>query len=110
LIFRYLNNFKKIHFNLANYELNGKQVDSLKKSKPFSILTLKEKNGKTTKLRMFRIKRKEPQKNEFSEVLTSDDMDNFWCEINGKELVKCQYFIFNSILIGDAYFPELNRN
>jgi hypothetical protein len=110
MIFRYLQNFKKIHFNLANYELNQKQVDSLKQSKPFSILTLKEKNGKTTRLRMFRIKRKEAQKNEFAEVLTSDDMDSFWCEINGKDLVKCQYFVFNSILIGEAYFPELNSN
>jgi hypothetical protein len=110
MIFRYLQNFKKIHFNLANYELNSKQVDSLKRTKPFSILTLKEKNGKITKLRMFRIKRKEAQKSEFAEVLTSDDMDNFWCEINGKDLVKCQYFVFNSILIGEAYFPELNSN
>jgi uncharacterized protein YegJ (DUF2314 family) len=70
---------------------------------------MKEKNGTTTKLRMFKIKAKEPQKNEFAEVMTADDMDNFWCEINGKDLVKCQFFVFNSILIGEAYFPELNR-
>jgi hypothetical protein len=109
MVFRYLQNFKKIHYNLANYELNKTQVDSLKRTKPFSILTMKEKNGTTTKLRMFKIKAKEPQKNEFAEVMTADDMDNFWCEINGKDLVKCQFFVFNSILIGEAYFPELNR-
>lgn len=109
MIFRYLQNFKKVHYNLANFELNNKQVDSLKKSKPFSILTLKEKNGTTTRLRMFKIKSKAPQQNECAEVMTSDDMDNFWCEINGKDIVKCQYFVFNSILIGEAYFPELNR-
>jgi hypothetical protein len=109
MVFRYLQNFKKIHYNLANYELTKKQVDSLKLTKPFSILTLKEKNGTTTKLRMFKIKAKEPQKNEFAEVMTADDMDNFWCEINGKDLVKCQFFVFNPILIGEAYFPELNK-
>jgi hypothetical protein len=109
MVFRYLQNFKKIHYNLANYELNKRQVDSLKQTKPFSILTLKEKNGTITKLRMFKIKRKEPQQNEFAEIMTADDMDNFWCEINGKDLVKCQYFVFNSILIGEAYFPELNK-
>jgi hypothetical protein len=109
MVFRYLQNFKKIHYNLANYELTKKQVDSLKLTKPFSILTLKEKNGTTTKLRMFKIKAKEPQKNEFAEVMTADDMDNFWCEINGKELVKCQFFVFNPILIGEVYFPELNK-
>jgi hypothetical protein len=109
MVFRYLQNFKKIHYNLANYELTKKQVDSLKLTKPFSILTLREKNGTTTKLRMFKIKAKEPQKNEFAEVMTADDMDNFWCEINGKDLVKCQFFVFNPILIGEAYFPELNK-
>lgn len=109
MVFRYLQNFKKIHYNLANYELTKKQVDSLKLTKPFSILTLKEKNGTTTKLRMFKIKAKEPQKNEFAEVMTADDMDNFWCEINGKDLVKCQFFVFNPILIGEAYFPEINK-
>jgi hypothetical protein len=109
MIFRYLQNFKKIHYNLANYELNKTKVEALKKSKPFTILTLKETNGTSTKLRMFRIKAKNPQKNEFGEVMTSDDMDNFWCEINGKDLVKCQYFVFNSILLGEVYFPELNK-
>jgi hypothetical protein len=109
MIFRYLQNFKKIHYNLANYELNKKQVDSVKQSKPFSILTLKEKNGSVTKLRMFKMKSKAPQQTDFAEVMTADDMDNFWCEINGQDLVKCQYFVFNSILIGEAYFPELNR-
>ena len=109
MIFRYLQNFKKIHYNLANYELNKTQVETLKRSKPFSILTLREKGGNVTKLRMFRIKSKTQQKSEFGEVMTSDDMDNFWCEINGKDLVKCQYFVFNSILLGEVYFPELNK-
>ena len=109
MIFRYLQNFKKIHYNLANYELNKTKVEALKKSKPFTILTLKETNGTTTKLRMFRIKSNTPQKSEFGEDMTSDDKDLFWCEINGKDLVKCQYFVFNSILLGEVYFPELNK-
>ena len=109
MIFRYLQNFKKIHYNLANYELNKTKVETLKKSKPFTILTLKETNGTTTKLRMFRIKSNTPQKSEFGEDMTSDDKDLFWCEINGKDLVKCQYFVFNSILLGEVYFPELNK-
>jgi len=42
-VLRYLQNYSKIHFNLANYELNKNQIDSLKKTTPFATLKLTEK-------------------------------------------------------------------
>ena len=104
MIFSYLNNFKKIHFEGPNYELKKKQVDSLKRTTPFVILTLTETNKKKTTLKMFRIKTDEPQQNEFG-VMEDADMDRFWCVMPNGELVKCQYFALNPILLGHIYFP-----
>jgi hypothetical protein len=104
MIYRYLQNYKKIHFELANYELNREQIDSLKRSTPFAVLTVDETSGKSTKLRMFRIKSDIEQRNEFGAIVQMD-MNKFWCELPNGELVKCQYFVFNEILLGHVYFP-----
>jgi len=105
-IYRYLQGYKKIHFELANYELSKKQCDSLKRTTPFCVLTVKEKQGKTTKLRMFKITSKEPQRNEFGEM-ENMDMNKFWCELPSGELVKCQYFVFNPLIMGHVFFPGM---
>ena len=110
MIYKYLQLFKKVHFNEANYILNPQQVDSVKQSQPFATLELIEKSGKTTKLKMFKIpiKQNANQINEAMEVVEMD-MDNFWCELKNGELVKCQFNdIFKKILQGQVYFPEMN--
>jgi hypothetical protein len=104
MIFRYLQKFKKIHFELANFELNDRQIDSMKRTRPFAVMTVKETSGKTTKLRMFRIQSDFEQRNEFGEIVDID-MNKFWCELPDGQLVKCQYFVFNEILLGHVYFP-----
>jgi hypothetical protein len=32
-------------------------------------------------------------------------MNKFWCELPTGELVKCQYFVFNPLILGHIYFP-----
>lgn len=108
MAFRYLKNFEKIHFNVPNYELNNKQVDSVKKSKPFCLLTLSETNHKITKLRMFKIATDKSQMNDFG-VKENTDADKFWCELSNGEMVKCQFYALNPILMGNIYFPVLNQ-
>lgn len=105
-IYRYLQGYKKIHFELGNYELTKKQCDSLKKTSPFCILQVKENSGKSTKLRMFKIAVKEAQRNEFGEM-ENMDMNKFWCQLPSGELVKCQYFVFNPLIMGHVYFPAM---
>jgi hypothetical protein len=105
-IFRYLQGYRKVHFELANYELNKKQCDSLKKTSPFCILSVKETSGKSTKLRMFRISSTIPQRNEFGETVDMD-MNKFWCELPNGDLVKCQYFTFNPLILGHVFFPAM---
>jgi len=107
-VFRYLQVYKKIHFDNANYELNKKQIDSLKKTTPFCVLRLKERKGKFHKLRMFRIPSIESQRNEFGELVNMD-MNKFWCQLTNGEIVKCQYFTFNQIILGHVYFPAMEE-
>ena len=107
-IFRYLQGFQKVHFELANYEMNKKQCDSLKKTIPFCILSVKETSGKSTKLRMFRIASSTPQRNEFGETVDMD-MNKFWCQLPNGDLVKCQYFTFNPLILGHVFFPAMEK-
>ncbi|MCH2231952.1 MAG: hypothetical protein MK105_16570 [Crocinitomicaceae bacterium] len=104
MIFRYLNNYKKIHFDIANYELPPEKVDSMKSTTPFCELTLTETNGTSTKLNCFRIKLSEYTTEglvEYHDI----DKDRFWIELPSGEMVKCQYFVFNPLFYGHIYFP-----
>lgn len=105
-LYRYLHNYKKIHFDLPNYELSPEQCDSLKSTQPFCEMNLKEINGRSKHLKMYRIQSEEPQRNEFGE-LVNIDMNKFWCELPDGSLVKCQYHVFNPLLFGHIYFPNL---
>ena len=105
-IYRYLHNYKKIHFDIANYILSETECDSLKATEPFAEITLDEKSGKQTHLRLYRIKADEPQRNEFGELVNMD-MNKFWCALPSGEIVKCQYHVFNPLLFGHIYFSAL---
>ena len=105
-VYRYLHNYKKIHFDIANYILSETECDSLKATEPFAEITLDEKSGKQTHLRLYRIKVDEPQRNEFGELVNMD-MNKFWCALPSGEIVKCQYHVFNPLLFGHIYFSAL---
>jgi hypothetical protein len=105
-VYRYLHNYKKIHFDIANYVLSESEGDSLKASEPFAEIMLNEKSGEQTHLRLFRIKADEPQRNEFGELVNMD-MNKFWCVLPSGEIVKCQYHVFNPLLFGHIYFSAL---
>lgn len=104
MIFRYLQNYKKIHFDIPNYELDEKEIKEMKKSTPFCVLTVTEKSGKKNKLRMFRIDSEYKQINEMG-IEMNKDANKFWCELPSGEMVKCQYFVFNPLILGHIYFP-----
>lgn len=104
LIFKYLNNFEKVHYDLGNYSFSQKQVDSLKATTPFVVMTVKERTGKQRKLRMFRLASSNKTPNEFG-IEVDYDRDRFWCELPGGDMVKCQYFVFDPLTLGHIYFP-----
>lgn len=103
---RYLNAYKKIHFELVNYEFSDKQVDSVKRTKPFCELTLKKVDGKTQKLRMFRMNGQGQELEDDYGNPVEYDVNRFWCELPSGELVKAQYFVFNPLIMGHLYFGQ----
>lgn len=110
-IFRYLNNYKDINFNRPNYDLTATQVDSVKRTTPFCVLTVEETNGNKTKLNLYRIKSKVQDVKEDNAIEVMDtNNDLFWCELPSGALVKCQYFHFDKILLGHVYFPSMNMS
>lgn len=100
---QYLSNYRKVHFELANFELSFKQVDSLKRTKPFGKINVKEVTGKNTQIKMYRIPTSSKSMNDFGDSV-SYNPDRFWCELPSGELVKCQYFVFNPLIMGHIYF------
>lgn len=104
MVIRYLNNYQKIHYEFVNYELDKKQIDSIKRAKPFCVLELKDTLGKYQRLRMFRIKGDGEQTiDDFGDTVYFD-ANRFWCELPAGNLVKCQYFVFNPLIMGQIYF------
>jgi hypothetical protein len=105
MIVRYLNNYKKIHFEFANFELNEKQVDSLKnKTKPFAELTVKQTSGISETIKCYRLKGNgDVEVDDFGDSITYD-ANRFWALLPSGEIVKCQYFVFNPLLMGHIYF------
>jgi len=102
--YRYLNNYQKVHWLVANYVLDDKGVDSLKRTTPFCVLTLAETSGKSTQLKLYRIVSKGSEKAAAGTVV-DPDLDHLWCLLPNGKLVKCQYFVFNPLIMGHVYFP-----
>lgn len=103
-VIRYLSGFKKVNFEMPNYLLNDKQIDSLKKSKPFGTMKVVETNNKSTYLKFYRLASGENLDTEFGEVI-NHDLNSFWCFLPDGTVVKCQYFVFDPLMRGDIYFP-----
>ena len=106
-VYRYLHNYKKIHFDIENYILSEAECDSLKNSEPFAEIILDKKGGEQTHLKLYRIIADTPQRNEFGEMVNMD-MNKFWCELPYGEIVKCQYHVFNPLLFGHIYFSAMD--
>lgn len=105
-VYRYLQEFRKVHFNSANLELSKKQCDSVKKSPKYATLRLKTMRGALQTLHLYRIKSSDLQRNEMGEMVPWD-MNMLWAEMENGALVKCQYFVFNPLLMGHVYFPSI---
>jgi hypothetical protein len=105
MVIRYLNNYRKIHFEGVNYELSDKQIDSLKRKQPFCVLSVTTTDGQTEKLRMFRMKSPEGGVDDMGNEVPYD-VNRFWCALPSGEVVKCQYFVFNPLIMGHIYFDS----
>ena len=104
-IYNYLSNFQDVNFNVANYELNVPQMDSLKATTPFCELTVKNTKGTSETFKLYRIINKSVGTDVGMAEVINTDLDRFWCVMPAGNLVKCQYFVFNPLILGHAFFP-----
>lgn len=104
---RYLDLFKKAHFESVNYTMTQEQVDSMKRVKPWVSLQLELTNGKKITLDAHRIKAPEGDTD-----LTGNpiewDVNRLWGILDKKQLVKMQYFVFDPFFV-DVTFFQPNR-
>ena len=54
---------------------------------------------------MFRIQLKEVKQDKSFVDYHDTDADHFWVELPSGQIVKCQYHVFNPLLLGHIYFP-----
>lgn len=110
MVYRYLLNYKKIHFELPNFDLTPKQVDSVKRSAPFCELMVRNTKGQTTRIKMFRRKSDVGEGVDDFGNAVDFDVNRFWGLMPNGELVKCQYFVFNPLIMGHIYFNYGTQN
>lgn len=103
-VLRYLSAYKKVNYEMPNYILSEKQIDSMKQTRPFATLRITETKGKSHFLKMYRMASAENFDTEYGEII-NHDMNSFWCVLPRGEVVKCQYFVFDPLLRGDLFFP-----
>lgn len=100
---RYLDLFKKAHFESVNYTMTPQEVDSMQRTKPWVALRLELTNGQSITLDAYRIKAPEGDTDLTGNPIEFD-VNRLWAIINKKNLVKIQYLTFDPIFVGVTYF------
>jgi hypothetical protein len=100
---RYLERFKKLHFESPNYTLTQEQADSMRQTVPYIRFSLTEKTGKNIDISAYRMPT-DGVKFDFNGDTLRYDENRMWAFIEDGLLVKLQYFVFDPIFIGNSYF------
>ncbi len=93
----YLVGFKKIHFENYNYTLTEENLDSLKNSTPYYTISVTDKAGSVSKIRIFQRKYQIIKYGLDGELLEFDQ-DRIWVELQNGTVVVGQYFVFGKIM------------
>jgi hypothetical protein len=98
-----------VYYQNISYEklITGKNIqlqDSLSHLRPFSVITVNEKNGKTHVYKCYR-KSFPPDTGKEHGVVYEYDPDRFYMSFdNGAEWAQCQYYVFGKLLANASYF------
>jgi hypothetical protein len=102
---RFLEKFRKVHFESPNFKLNAAQVDSLKKSKPYHKLSVSDKKGVKKSITTHRMAAEGLKIGLNGDTLKWDE-NKLWAFLDDGELVQIQYFVFDEILVHRSYFTH----
>jgi hypothetical protein len=100
---RYLDIFKKVHFESPNYTLNQQQIDSLKKTTPYYSLRMELSNGEKVTLDAHRIKVVEGDVDMAGNPIEWD-VNRMWAMLTDGSVVKIQYYSFDPVFVDIGFF------
>ncbi len=106
---RYLDIFKKVHYESPNYTMTQVQIDSLKKEKSFYQLNLQTTDNENITLDAYRMPAAPGEEDMVGKPIDFDQ-NRMWAILNGKELVKIQYFVFDPIFVDISFFMRKAPN
>lgn len=99
----YFHRFQNVHFNMPNYWLNPKQIDSLKQTKPFYKLTVNDKKQGVISVSTYKIALAEPETDMLGDT-SYYDLNSLWGILDDGSLVRVQYFVFDKIAVPPSFF------
>lgn len=103
-VLAFMNSFNNIKFESFLNKVEDLNIDSIRSSQPFFVITLKDNSGETIKVRTFHKKAEREVRDENGELFPWD-VDRLYVEINdGKDIVLAQFFTFDKILRPLGYF------
>jgi hypothetical protein len=102
---QYLGYFAGQSFETFLNDMNPIRRDSILSSNPLYVLTVKDKNDKSTEIRLFGM---EPHREEVDAKGKPEkfDLDRMYALINKQELVAVQYYVFGKLIPDIEYFAK----
>ena len=101
----YLTGYRKVHYDFVEENLTESMKDSILNSQPFMTIELTTKNGNS---KMMDCYRRPARKVEYdmNDKLIPYDRDLFIGHINREDLVVCQYYVFDKLLLSYSNFAR----
>lgn len=100
---RYLDRFKKLHFESHNYNMTQEQADSMRKTTPYIKFSLTEKGGNEIGLTAYKMKADGVRLDFNGDTLRWDE-NRMWAFLDDGLLVKIQYFVFDPVFVDGSFF------
>ena len=103
----YITSYRKVHFTHHNRTADQNQIDSLKNSTPYYVISVTDKKGDENKINAH-LKSPGFNRFDFNGDLMEYDQDNLWVFTRYDELTVCQYHVFDKLL-RDINFFKLDK-
>lgn len=104
---QYLTYFRNLNFETFEDQLSETQLDSVRRSKPINILTVKDDKGKSTTVKFYQRFPKKHSDDDPNAPKLAYDPDRMDATIDdGKEVFVVQYYVFGKVLPSADYFQK----
>lgn len=104
---QYLTYFRNLSFETFEDQLSDTQLDSVRRSKPLNIITVKDNKGKTTMVKFYLRYPKVHNHEDINAPKTGYDTDRMDATIDdSKEVLVVQYYVFGKVMPPAEYFQK----